>query len=94
MWNEEVAKDLAATEGVRTTPEHWKVINDIRTVLSGVRDRADDPETVQGERFKLREIYEMFLSGPAKGACKLAGLPSRRAACRLRVLTEAVTGTG
>jgi len=24
---------------------------------------------------KLKEIYELFPSGPAKGACKLAGLP-------------------
>ena len=25
--------------------------------------------------FKLNEIYALFPSGPAKGACKLAGLP-------------------
>jgi len=25
--------------------------------------------------FKLNEIYTLFPSGPAKGACKLAGLP-------------------
>jgi len=25
--------------------------------------------------FPLRHIYELFPSGPAKGACKLAGLP-------------------
>jgi TusE/DsrC/DsvC family sulfur relay protein len=25
--------------------------------------------------FKLNEIYGLFPSGPAKGACKLAGLP-------------------
>jgi len=25
--------------------------------------------------FKLKEIYDLFPSGPAKGACKLAGLP-------------------
>ena len=25
--------------------------------------------------FKLNEVYEMFPSGPAKGACKVAGLP-------------------
>jgi len=24
---------------------------------------------------QLRQIYELFPSGPAKGACKLAGLP-------------------
>jgi len=25
--------------------------------------------------FKLNEIYALFPSGPAKGACKVAGLP-------------------
>jgi tRNA 2-thiouridine synthesizing protein E len=25
--------------------------------------------------FKLNKIYELFPSGPAKGACKVAGLP-------------------
>ena len=25
--------------------------------------------------FKLKYIYELFPSGPAKGACKVAGLP-------------------
>jgi tRNA 2-thiouridine synthesizing protein E len=25
--------------------------------------------------FKLKEIYDLFPSGPAKGACKVAGLP-------------------
>lgn len=25
--------------------------------------------------FKLKEIYELFPSGPGKGACKMAGLP-------------------
>jgi tRNA 2-thiouridine synthesizing protein E len=25
--------------------------------------------------FTLQQIYELFPSGPAKGACKLAGLP-------------------
>jgi tRNA 2-thiouridine synthesizing protein E len=24
---------------------------------------------------KLQEVYELFPSGPAKGACKAAGLP-------------------
>jgi tRNA 2-thiouridine synthesizing protein E len=25
--------------------------------------------------FKLKHIYELFPSGPGKGACKMAGLP-------------------
>lgn len=26
-------------------------------------------------KFKLKHIYELFPSGPGKGACKMAGLP-------------------
>ena len=26
-------------------------------------------------KFKLKHIYELFTSGPGKGACKMAGLP-------------------
>ena len=29
----------------------------------------------KGSGVPLRQIYELFPSGPAKGACKLAGLP-------------------
>jgi tRNA 2-thiouridine synthesizing protein E len=25
--------------------------------------------------FSLKQVYELFPSGPAKGACKVAGLP-------------------
>ena len=30
--------------------------------------------------FTVREIYDLFPSGPTKGACKIAGLP-KPAAC-------------
>lgn len=33
--------------------------------------------------YKLKEVYELFPSGPGKGACKMAGLPK---AHRLRVI--------
>jgi len=29
----------------------------------------------RGTKMKLKEIYDLFPSGPAKGACKVAGLP-------------------
>ena len=31
--------------------------------------------------YKLKEVYELFPSGPGKGACKMAGLPKPPAAC-------------
>ena len=29
----------------------------------------------KGTGLRLQQIYDLFPSGPAKGACKLAGLP-------------------
>jgi len=76
LWDENVAKDLAKTEGVPAMGEdHWKLVNYIREyyakfgIAPMVRKLCKDCD------FKLKYIYEMFPSGPAKGACKVAGLP-------------------
>jgi tRNA 2-thiouridine synthesizing protein E len=75
-WNEEIAVKLAETEDVpELTEEHWAVINYLREyfaefqVAPMVRKLLKDTGKSQGE------IYELFPSGPAKGACKIAGLP-------------------
>jgi len=36
--------------------------------------------------YKLKYIYELFPSGPGKGACKMAGLPKRPVAFKRSVL--------
>jgi tRNA 2-thiouridine synthesizing protein E len=76
QWDENVAADLAKTEGVEALGEdHWKLVNYIRDyyakfgIAPMVRKLCKDCD------FKLKYIYEMFPSGPAKGACKVAGLP-------------------
>ena len=32
-------------------------------------------KVVKATGFSLKEIYDLFPTGPAKGACKIAGLP-------------------
>lgn len=75
-WDEEVAVVLAPTEDVEElTPEHWEIINYLRKyyddfgVAPMVRKLLKDTGKTQGE------IYNLFPSGPGKGACKIAGLP-------------------
>lgn len=74
-WDEEVAQVLAVTEEVELTPEHWDIINYLRQyyadfgVAPMVRKMLKDTGKTQGE------IYNLFPSGPGKGACKIAGLP-------------------
>jgi TusE/DsrC/DsvC family sulfur relay protein len=75
-WNQAVAKAIAQTEDVEElTDDHWKVINYLRDYYQeyGVAPMVRKLCKETGVSFK--EIYELFPSGPAKGACKIAGLP-------------------
>jgi len=76
-WTDEVAKALArAEEGLKDlSDEHWAVIRYIREYFLE-KNLAPMVRTLcKTTGFPLMHIYELFPSGPAKGACKLAGLP-------------------
>ena len=75
-WNETVAAALASTEGVEDlTEEHWKVVNYLRDYYLKFGVAPMIRKLCKETGFKLNKIYELFPSGPAKGACKVAGLP-------------------
>jgi TusE/DsrC/DsvC family sulfur relay protein len=76
-WDKEVAEILAlAEEGIdNLTPEHWAVINYIRDYFLEKNLAPMVRKICQTTGFTLKHIYELFPSGPARGACKLAGLP-------------------
>ncbi len=77
VWSKECAAVLAhKQEGIQTlTAAHWVVINFIRKhfLEHGVAPLVRVLCKKTG--FTLKRIYELFPSGPAKGACKIAGLP-------------------
>jgi len=76
IWNEEIAKALAKTEDVpELTEAHWKVVNYIRNYYLQYQIAPMIRKLCKDTGFSLKEIYELFPSGPAKGACKIAGLP-------------------
>jgi tRNA 2-thiouridine synthesizing protein E len=75
-WNREVAADLARTEGVSAMGEdHWKLVEYIRDYYAKFGIAPMVRKLCKETGFKLKYIYELFPSGPAKGACKVAGLP-------------------
>ena len=75
-WDEKVANDLAATEGVAAmTENHWKVVKYLRGYYLEFQMAPMIRKLCKETGFKLKEIYDLFPSGPAKGACKVAGLP-------------------
>ena len=76
LWNDDVAKDFMSTEGItELTDDHWKVIHYIRNYYLQFGIAPMVRKVCKQTGFSLKEIYNLFPSGPAKGACKLAGLP-------------------
>ena len=76
LWNESVATGLAKMEGVdEMTENHWKVVNYIRDYYLEYEVAPPIRMLTKQTGFDLRYIYQLFPLGPAKGACKIAGLP-------------------
>ena len=74
-WNEEVAKALATTEGVNDlTEEHWKLVNYLRNYFLQFGVAPMIRKLCKETGFDLKKVYALFPSGPAKGACNVAGL--------------------
>ena len=75
-WNTNWVKYVKHVEGIQElTDEHWKVINVLQEYYkkNGIAPMVRILSKVTG--YKLKYIYELFPSGPGKGACKMAGLP-------------------
>lgn len=76
LWNKEVAELFAKADGINALNEkHWAIIKIIRDNFEA-KGNAPMVRTICKETgLKLREIYELFPLGPARGACRVAGLP-------------------
>lgn len=75
-WNEDVAKDFAKSEAIEVLTEaHWRVISYIRNYYNQFGIAPMVRKLCKESGCTLSQMYQLFPSGPAKGACKLAGLP-------------------
>lgn len=75
-WDQKIALALASTEGLSELSEtHWKLIQYIRDYYREFEIAPMIRKMCKETGLSLRQIYELFPSGPAKGACKVAGLP-------------------
>ena len=75
VWNDEVAKQIAQADGIEMTDQHWAVV---RVIRNNFNEKGNAPmiRTICKETgLKLKDIYELFPLGPARGACRVAGLP-------------------
>ena len=75
-WTREVAVHLAAEDNIPDlTADHWRIIDFLRAYHA---DRGTAPMIrvlCKGTACSLQQIYDLFPNGPAKGACRVAGLP-------------------
>ncbi|AGK62244.1 Dissimilatory sulfite reductase (desulfoviridin), gamma subunit [Archaeoglobus sulfaticallidus PM70-1] len=86
-WDEDVAKALAADDRwtgakVELTDEHWEIIRFLRSyyekygVAPPIRILVKEVKKAFGpEKGNLKYLYKLFPQGPAKDACRIAGLP-------------------
>jgi tRNA 2-thiouridine synthesizing protein E len=81
-WNRDFAERVAHHEGIELGEAHWQVIEFLRDYHQ--RYQLSPPMRVLvkvmapllGEpKASSRRLYQLFPDGPAKQACKIAGLP-------------------
>ncbi len=75
-WSKNWVQYVKNEEGIdELNEEHWKVIDVLQDYYkkNGIAPMVRVLSKLT--KFKLKHIYELFPSGPGKGACKMAGLP-------------------
>ena len=81
-WNQDIAVKLAGDDDLELTDAHWEVINFLREyyddyqIAPAVRVLTKAIGKKLGrEKGNSKYLYELFPYGPAKQACRYAGLP-------------------
>lgn len=85
-WDGDVAIQLARTEGIKLTNDHWRVIEFMRDYFAEQGIAADARFVIKylaeelgyGDRARAR-LFELFPYGYVKQACKIAGMRRPRA---------------
>jgi dissimilatory sulfite reductase related protein len=81
-WSEELANEIAKQESIEMSDNHWEVVNFLRKyyeeyqIAPAVRVLTKAiGKTLGPDKGNSAYLYELFPYGPAKQACKIAGLP-------------------
>jgi len=81
-WSPEVAEAMARRDACELTPNHWEVIRFLRDYYAAhetaprirILVKAIG-ETLGKDKAHTKYLYQLFPDGPAKQACRYAGLP-------------------
>jgi len=81
-WSEDLAKEMARVDNCELSDAHWEVINFLREyydeyqIAPAVRVLTKAIGKKLGpDKGNSKYLYELYPYGPAKQACKYAGLP-------------------
>jgi len=81
-WNPELANFIAEKEGIQMDNARWEVVNFLRDyyqkyqIAPMIKILVKEIGKVMGpEKGNTKYLYELYPGGPAKQACKIAGLP-------------------
>jgi len=81
-WNKDLAELIAKGENIKMDDEHWEIVNFLRDYYEEYQIAPAVRVLIKAIRKKWGKekgnndyMYELFPYGPAKQACKIAGLP-------------------
>jgi len=82
LWSRELAVMIAEEENIEMDADHWEVVNFLRNyyeeyqIAPAIRVLIKAiKRTLGADKGNSKYLYELFPYGPAKQACKIAGLP-------------------
>ena len=82
QWTKEIAEEMAKSDDIELSSEHWDVINFLRgyfeeyQIAPAVRVLTKAIAKKFGkEKGNSKYLYSLFPYGPGKQGCRFAGLP-------------------
>ena len=82
LWNLELAGLIAESEDIDMSNDHWEVVDFLRNYYEEYQIAPAVRVLIKAIKKSLgpdvgnnKYMYELFPYGPAKQACKIAGLP-------------------
>ncbi|GBD96725.1 MAG TPA: TusE/DsrC/DsvC family sulfur relay protein [Nitrospirae bacterium] len=82
LWNEGIAAEMAKQDNLELSDAHWEVIRFLRDyfekyqIAPMIKILTKELAKKYGkEKGNTKYLYELYPAGPAKQACRYAGLP-------------------
>lgn len=81
-WTSNIAQYLASQDDITLSDAHWEIINFLREYFQKYQIAPmikilvkEIGKTMGKEKGNTKYLYELYPGGPAKQACRYAGLP-------------------